>query len=72
VFSERNGCKSLEAYCSKIDVYWDLSSSWFCVGHEPFEGFFVGVVVDKQMVLSSAKYGVFYLIMLKYLPIFDF
>ncbi|CAI8603363.1 unnamed protein product [Vicia faba] len=51
VFSKRKGCKSLEAYCCKIDVYWDLSSARFGVGPEPLEGFFVGVVVDKQMVL---------------------
>lgn len=51
VFSKRKGCKSLEAYSSKIDVYWDLSSARFGVGPEPLEGFYLGVVVDRQMVL---------------------
>ncbi|KAJ1385155.1 hypothetical protein SESBI_41940 [Sesbania bispinosa] len=50
-FSKRRGCKSLEAYCCKIDVYWDLSSAKFGSGPEPLEGFYVGVVVDRQMVL---------------------
>lgn len=51
VFSKRRGSKSLEAYSCKIDVYWDLSSARFGVGPEPLEGFYVGVVVDRQMVL---------------------
>jgi hypothetical protein len=51
VFSKRKGCKNLEAYCCKIDVYWDLSSARFGVGPEPLESFFVSVVVDKQMIL---------------------
>ncbi|PPR91837.1 hypothetical protein GOBAR_AA28851 [Gossypium barbadense] len=32
-------------------VYWDLSSAKFGSGPEPFEGFYVGVVANKQMVL---------------------
>ncbi|KAL1313109.1 hypothetical protein AAHE18_16G088100 [Arachis hypogaea] len=51
VFSKRKGCKSLEAYSCKIDVYWDLSSAKFGSGPEPLEGFYVGVVADRQMVL---------------------
>lgn len=51
VFSKRRGCKILEAYSCKVDVYWDLSSAKFGVGPEPLEGFYVGVVVDRQMVL---------------------
>lgn len=51
VFSRRKGSKSLEANSCKIDVYWDLSSARFGVGPEPLEGFYVGVVVDRQMVL---------------------
>ncbi|XP_073224200.1 uncharacterized protein [Cicer arietinum] len=51
VFSKRKGGKTLQAYCCKIDVFWDLSSARFGVGPEPIEGFFVGIVVDKQMVL---------------------
>ena len=51
VFSKRKGCKSLEAYSCKIDVCWDLSSAKFGSGPEPLEGFYVGVVADRQMVL---------------------
>ncbi|KAK0598961.1 hypothetical protein LWI29_001104 [Acer saccharum] len=51
LFSKRKGSKSLEAYSCKIDIYWDLSSAKFGSGPEPLEGFYVGVVVDKQMVL---------------------
>lgn len=51
VFSKRRGCKSLEACSCKIDVYWDLSSAKFGFGPEPLEGFYVGVVADRQMVL---------------------
>ncbi|GMI65237.1 hypothetical protein like AT5G28150 [Hibiscus trionum] len=51
LFSKRKGSKSLEAYSCKIDVYWDLSSAKFGSGPEPFEGFYVGVVANKQMVL---------------------
>lgn len=51
LFSKRKGSKSLEAYSCKIDVYWDLSSAKFGSGPAPLEGFYVGVVVDKQMVL---------------------
>ncbi|KAK7281274.1 hypothetical protein RIF29_09103 [Crotalaria pallida] len=51
VFSKRKGCKSLEACSCKIDVYWDLSSAKFGSAPEPLEGFYVGVVVDQQMIL---------------------
>ncbi|OMO55410.1 hypothetical protein CCACVL1_27253 [Corchorus capsularis] len=51
LFSKRKGSKSLEAYSCKIDIYWDLSSAKFGSGPEPLEGFYVGVVADKQMVL---------------------
>ncbi|KAL3591359.1 hypothetical protein D5086_009999, partial [Populus alba] len=51
LFSKRKGSKSLEAYSCKIDIYWDLSSAKFGSGPEPFEGFYVAVVVDRQMVL---------------------
>ncbi|KAF7852339.1 hypothetical protein BT93_L0897 [Corymbia citriodora subsp. variegata] len=51
LFSKRKGSKSLEAYSSKIDIYWDLSSAKFGSGPEPLEGFYVGVVVDRQMIL---------------------
>ncbi|CAL0302233.1 unnamed protein product [Lupinus luteus] len=50
-FSKRKGCQSLEACSSKIDVYWELSSAKFGSGPEPLEGFYVGVVVDRQMIL---------------------
>lgn len=51
LFSKRKGSKSLEAYYSKIDVYWDLSSAKFGSGPEPLEGFYVGVVSNRQMIL---------------------
>ncbi|XP_022743593.1 uncharacterized protein LOC111294507 isoform X2 [Durio zibethinus] len=51
LFSKRKGSKSLEAYSCKIDIYWDLSSGKFGSGPEPLEGFYVGVVANKQMVL---------------------
>ncbi|XP_057439465.1 uncharacterized protein LOC130731256 [Lotus japonicus] len=51
MFSKRRGCKSLEAFSCKIDVFWDLSSAKFGTGPEPLQGFYVGVVVDRQMVL---------------------
>ncbi|KAI4350047.1 hypothetical protein L6164_010573 [Bauhinia variegata] len=51
LFSKRRGCKNLKAYSCKIDIYWDLSSAKFGTGPEPLEGFFVGVVVDRQMIL---------------------
>ncbi|XP_022747424.1 uncharacterized protein LOC111297085 [Durio zibethinus] len=51
LFSKRKGSKSLEAYSCKIDIYWDLSLAKFGSGPEPLEGFYVGVVANKQMVL---------------------
>lgn len=51
LFSKRRGSKSLEAYSSKIDIYWDLSSAKFGSGPEPLQGYYVAVVMDRQMVL---------------------
>ncbi|KAB2629838.1 hypothetical protein D8674_007357 [Pyrus ussuriensis x Pyrus communis] len=51
LFSKRRGSKSLEAYSSQIDIFWDLSSAKFGSGPEPLEGYYVGVVVDRQMLL---------------------
>ncbi|KAF5740533.1 hypothetical protein HS088_TW11G00604 [Tripterygium wilfordii] len=51
LFSKRKGSKSLEAYSCKIDIYWDLSNAKFGSGPEPLEGFYVAVVVDRQMIL---------------------
>lgn len=51
LFSKRRGCKTLEAYSCKIDIYWDLSSAKFGAGPEPLEGFYVGAVLDRQMIL---------------------
>ncbi|XP_055961201.1 uncharacterized protein LOC126675119 [Mercurialis annua] len=53
LFSKRKGSKSIaiETYSCKIDVFWDLSSAKFGSGPEPLEGFYVGIVVDRQMVL---------------------
>ncbi|GLT90544.1 hypothetical protein SLE2022_084700 [Rubroshorea leprosula] len=51
LFSKRKGCKSLEIHSREVDIYWDLSSAKFGSGPEPLEGFYVGVVVDRQMIL---------------------
>ncbi|XP_050381954.1 uncharacterized protein LOC126798911 [Argentina anserina] len=51
LFSKRRGSKSLEAYSSKIDIYWDFSSAKFGSGPEPVDGYYVGIVVDRQMIL---------------------
>ncbi|XP_010546610.1 PREDICTED: uncharacterized protein LOC104818644 [Tarenaya hassleriana] len=51
LFTKRKGSKSLEAYSCKVDVFWDLSSAKFGSGPEPLAGFYVGVVVDKEMIL---------------------
>ncbi|KAF8045984.1 hypothetical protein N665_4150s0006 [Sinapis alba] len=51
LFTKRKGSKNLEAYSCNIDVLWDLSSAKFGSSSEPLGGFYVGVVVDKEMVL---------------------
>lgn len=51
LFSKRKGTKTLEAYSTLVDVYWDLSSAKFGSGPEPSEGFYVAVVIDRQMIL---------------------
>lgn len=51
LFTKRKGSKSLEAYACSIDVFWDLSSAKFGSSPEPLGGFYVGIVVDKEMVL---------------------
>ncbi|KAK4744215.1 hypothetical protein SAY87_010527 [Trapa incisa] len=51
LFSKRKGSKTLESYSTLIDVYWDLSAVKFGSGPEPSEGFYVAVVVDRQMIL---------------------
>ncbi|KAG5381816.1 hypothetical protein IGI04_033286, partial [Brassica rapa subsp. trilocularis] len=51
LFTKRKGSKSLEVYSCSIDVVWDLASAKFGSGPEALGGFYVGVVVDKEMVL---------------------
>ncbi|XP_047311151.1 uncharacterized protein LOC124914608 [Impatiens glandulifera] len=52
LFSKRKGSKTLEAYSTKIDIYWDLSSAKFIGSSpEPFEGFYVAIATDQQMIL---------------------
>lgn len=51
LFSKKKGSKSLEASSSKLDVYWDLSSAKFGSGPEPLEGFYLGIVCERQMIL---------------------
>lgn len=51
LFSKRKGSKSLEVQSSNVDIYWDLSSAKFGSGLEPLEGFYLGILCDKQMIL---------------------
>ncbi|XP_047318582.1 uncharacterized protein LOC124921919 [Impatiens glandulifera] len=51
LFSKRKGLKTVEAYSSKIDIYWDLSSAKFGSGPEPYEDFFVAIVSNQKMIL---------------------
>lgn len=51
LFSKKKGSKSVEADSTKIDIYWDLSSATFGSGPEPLEGFYLGVVFNRQMIL---------------------
>lgn len=51
LFSKKKGSKSVEADSTKIDIYWDLSSAKFGSGPEPLEGFYLGVVFNRQMIL---------------------
>ncbi|KAL6969000.1 hypothetical protein U1Q18_015281 [Sarracenia purpurea var. burkii] len=50
LFSKRKGSKSIEADSSKIDIYWDFSSAKFGSGPVPLEGFYLGVVSNRQMI----------------------
>lgn len=51
LFSKRKGAKTLEIHSCKVDIYWDLTSAKFGSSPEPLEGFYVGVVVERQMIL---------------------
>ncbi|KAK9067611.1 hypothetical protein SSX86_011722 [Deinandra increscens subsp. villosa] len=51
VFSKRRGFKNLEVGSKLIDVYWDLSSAKFGFSPEPFEGFYLAIVVNKDLIL---------------------
>ncbi|XP_059652709.1 uncharacterized protein LOC132299860 [Cornus florida] len=51
LFSKKKGSKSLEADSSKIDIIWDLSSAKFGSGPEPLEGFYLGIVFERRMIL---------------------
>ncbi|KAF8107692.1 hypothetical protein N665_0118s0056 [Sinapis alba] len=51
VFTKRKGSKNLEAYSCDIHVFWDLSSAKFGSSPEPLGGFYVCVVVNKEMTL---------------------
>ncbi|XP_059639773.1 uncharacterized protein LOC132282168 [Cornus florida] len=51
LFSKKKGSKSLEADSSKIDIFWDLSLSKFGSGLEPLEGFYLGIVFERRMIL---------------------
>ncbi|EEF41685.1 uncharacterized protein LOC8259589 [Ricinus communis] len=51
LFSKRKGCKNLEVDSTKIDIHWDLSNAKFGSGPEPFEGFYLAVAFNQEMVL---------------------
>lgn len=51
LFSKRKGSKFLEVNSSRIDIYWDLCLAKFGSGPEPLEGFYMGLVCKKEMVL---------------------
>ncbi|MFS7975810.1 hypothetical protein Hanom_Chr10g00885081 [Helianthus anomalus] len=51
VFVKRRGFKNLEVGSKFIDVYWDLASAKFGFSPEPVEGFYLAVVVNKDLIL---------------------
>ncbi|KAL0744398.1 hypothetical protein Bca4012_085911 [Brassica carinata] len=51
LFTRRKGSKNLEACSCDIHVFWDLSSAKFGSSPEPLGGFYVCVVVDREMAL---------------------
>ncbi|KAB1204160.1 hypothetical protein CJ030_MR8G025868 [Morella rubra] len=51
LFSKRKGSKNLEMDSSKIEIYWDLTNAKFGSGPEPLEGFYLALVLDREMVL---------------------
>ncbi|KAH0850155.1 hypothetical protein HID58_095738 [Brassica napus] len=53
LFTKRKGSKNL----SNISVFWDLSSAKFGSSPEPLGGFYVCVVVDKEMTLLLAQFS---------------
>ncbi|KAL0434229.1 UNVERIFIED_CONTAM: hypothetical protein Slati_2757200 [Sesamum latifolium] len=51
LFSKRKGSKCLEVNSGRIEVFWDLSMAKFGSGPEPLEGYYIGVVCKREMVL---------------------
>lgn len=51
LFSKRRGSKNLEVDSSKIEIYWDLTNAKFGAGPEPFEGFYLALVFNREMIL---------------------
>ncbi|KAK4778446.1 hypothetical protein SAY86_005974 [Trapa natans] len=51
IFSKRKGTETLEACSTLVDVHWDFSSAKFGAGPEPSEGFYVALVIDREMIL---------------------
>ncbi|KAM7508497.1 hypothetical protein LguiA_018950 [Lonicera macranthoides] len=51
LFSKKKGSKTMDVDSTKIDIYWDLSSAKFGSGPEPLDGFYLGVVFNRQMIL---------------------
>lgn len=51
LFSKRKGCKNLEVDSSRIGIYWDLSYAKFSSSPEPFEGFYLAIVFNQEVIL---------------------
>lgn len=54
LFSKRKGSKSVElggSNASRIDVCWDLTCAKFGTSPQPYEGFYIGVMFNNELVL---------------------
>ncbi|XP_044462905.1 uncharacterized protein LOC123193898 [Mangifera indica] len=51
IFWKKHGSKNLVNNASVIQIFWDLSRARFGSGPEPQSGFFIAVVVDREIAL---------------------
>ncbi|KAL8159572.1 hypothetical protein V2J09_001109 [Rumex salicifolius] len=52
LFSKRRGSKTIELNDSRsFAIHWDLSTAKFGSRPEPFEGFYLAIVFDRQIIL---------------------